>query len=132
MARNWEEFAEPGTPKIAELHVSLSPKGNVHLSRRAFEALGSPSHVVMLWEEDTDTIGLRSVPPRTINAFRVYNSHRSGAWRIHALRFMVKHDLQLDYSVRFPTAIMENGVLLLELRYRVRSQRFVRQLPKRG
>ena len=101
------------------------------LSRNAYEALGEPTHVEMLWEGDTDTIGLRSVPPRTLHAFKLYDSRRSGAWRFHALRFMVKHDLQLDYTVRFPTATIEDGVLLLELKYRVRSPRFVRPLPPR-
>jgi len=46
---------------------------------------------------------------------------------------MVKYEIQLDYTVRFPTATIEDGVLLLELKYRVRSPRFVRPLlPRTG
>ena len=101
------------------------------ISRNAYEAMGRPTHVVMLWDGETDTIGIRSVPPRTLNGFQLYAMNRSGAYRFHALRFMVKHDLQLDYTVRFPTATIEDGVLLLELKYRVRSPRFVRPLPPR-
>lgn len=96
------------------------------ISRNAYEALQRPTHVVLLWDGETDTIGIRSVPPRTVNGFQLYAMNRSGAYRFHALRFMVKYDLQLDCTVRFPTATIEDGVLLLELRYRVRSQRFVR------
>ena len=131
MARRWEEFDEPGTPKIAKLHVSMSPTGNILLSRNTYEAMDEPTHVVMLWENDTDSIGLRSVPPQTVNAFQLYATNRSGAYRFHALRFMIKHEIQLDYTVRFPTAAIEDGVLLLELKYRVRSPRFVRPLPPR-
>ncbi len=131
MARDWEEFAEPGTPRLAELHVSMSPSGNIMLSRNAYDALGKPTHVVLLWDADTNTIGIRTVPPRTLNAFRLYDSKRSGAYRFHVLRFMVKYEIQLDYTVRFPTAVIEDGVLLLELPYRVRSPRFVRPLPPR-
>ena len=131
MARTWEEFDEPGTPKIARLHVSMSPTGNMLISRNAYEALQRPTHVVMLWDGETDTIGIRPVPPRTVNAFQLYDSGRSGAYRFHALRFMVKHDIRLQYTVRFPTATIEDGVLLLELKYRVRSPRFVRPLPPR-
>ncbi len=131
MARSWEEFADPGTPRIAKLHVSMSPTGNVLISRNAYEALQRPTHVVMLWDAETDTVGIRPVPPRTINAFQLYYSGRSGAYRFHVLRFMVKYELQLDYIVRFPTATIEDGVLLLELKYRVRSPRFVRPLPPR-
>ena len=105
MARRWEEFADPGTPSIAELHVSMSPKGNIHLSRRSFEALGCPSHVVMLWDSDKDTAGILPVPPRTVNAFRVYPTHRSGAHRFHAQRFLKKYDIRLDYGVRSPHGI---------------------------
>ena len=101
------------------------------LSRNAYEALGQPTHVVMLFEEETSTIGIRPVPPRTLNAFQLYDSGRSGAYRFHALRFVQKHDIRLDQTVRFPTATIENGVLILELKYRVRSPRAVRPLPPR-
>lgn len=131
MARRWVEFADPGSPRIADLHVSMSPYGTMLLSRKAYEALGKPSHVVMLWDGDTDTIGLRPVPPRTLNAFKLYDSGRSGAYRFHALRFVTKYEIKLDYTVRFPTAAIEDGVLLLELKYRVRSPRAVRPVPPR-
>ena len=131
MARRWEEFDEPGTPRIAKLHVSMSPTGNMLIGRNAYEALQQPTHAVMLWDGETDTIGIRPVPPRTLNAFQLYATNRSGAYRFHALRFMVKYEIQLDYTVRFPTATIEDGVLLLELKYRVRSPRFVRPLPPR-
>ena len=101
------------------------------MSRKAYEALGKPSHVVMLWDGETDTIGLRPVPPRTLNAFKLYDSGRSGAYRFHALRFVTKYEIKLDYTVRFPTATIEDGVLLLELKYRVRSPRAVRPVPPR-
>ncbi len=101
------------------------------LSRNAYEALGQPTHVVMLWEGETDTVGIRPVPPQTVNAFELYYSGRSGAYRFHAMRFLLKHDIRLDYTVRFPTAAIEDGVLLLELKYRVRSPRFVRPVPPR-
>lgn len=121
MARQWEEFDEPGTPRIAKLHVSMSPTGTMFLSRNAYEAMRQPSHVVMLWDGGNDTVGIRPVPPRTLNAFRLYPTFSSGSHRFHALRFLVKHDIKLDYTVRFPTATIEDGVLILELPYRVRS-----------
>lgn len=105
--------------------------GTMLLSRNAYEALGRPGHVVMLWDGESDTIGLRPVPPRTLNAFRLYDAGRSGAYRFHALRFVTKYEIKLEYTVRFPTAAIEDGVLLLELKYRVRSPRYVRPLPPR-
>lgn len=131
MARDWEEFDEPSTPKISDLHVSMSPKGQVFLSRNAHDALEKPTHVVMLFEEKTSTIGIRPVPERTKNAFRLYPTFISGSYRFHTLRFIRKHDIQLDYTVRFPTAFVEDGVLLLELAYRVRSHHGVQPKKKR-
>lgn len=131
MARNWIEFEDPGTPRIADLHVSLSPSGTVLVSRNAYQALGEPSHIVMLWEPETRTIGLRPVPPHTLNAFKLYDSGRAGAFRFHALRFITKHKIDLEYTARFPTAAMENGVLTLELDHHVRSPRAARPLPER-
>jgi len=86
---------------------------------------------VLLWDGETDTIGIRPAPPPTVNAFRLYDSGRSGAYRFHALRFLLKYDIRLNYTVRFPTASIEDDVLLLELRHRVRSPRAVRPLPPR-
>src|ERR1043166_616475 len=131
MARDWEEFDEPSTPRIADLHVSLSPAGQVFLSRNAHDAMDKPTHVVMLWEEKTSTIGIRPVPPRTKNAFQLYPTNLSGSYRFHTLRFMKKHEIQLNYTVRFPTAAVEDGVLLLELKYRVRSQHSIGQINRR-
>ncbi len=131
MARDWEEFDEPSTPRIADLHVSLSPKGDFLVSRNAHEALGTPTHIVLKVEKKTSTIGIQPVPPSTKNAFKLYDSKRSGAFRFHALRFVVKYKLDLPYTVRFPTARMEEGILLLELKYKVRSPRAVRPLPPR-
>lgn len=131
MSRNWEEFSDPGTPRIADLHVSLSPSGTLLLSRKACQALGMPTHVVLLMETATSTIGIRPVPELTVNAFRLYDSGRSGAYRMHALRFLVKYDIKLPYTIRFPTAHIEDGVLLLEMKHRVRSPRASRPLPPR-
>jgi len=127
MARNWEKFTEPGTSKIAELHVSMQPSGTIMLGRRTHEAMECPTHVEMLWEDETSTIGLRSVPPRTLHAFRVYRMDARGNHRFHAQRFIDKHDIRLDQTVRFPTATVEDGVLLLELPYRVPSPKRVRR-----
>ena len=131
MPRVWEEFDEPSTPRIADLHVSLSPAGCFMLSRNAYEALGSPTHIVLKVEHATGTIGIQPVPPATKNAFKLYDSGRAGAYRFHALRFMVKYKLELKYTVRFPTARIEDDILLLELKHKVRSPRAVRPLPPR-
>lgn len=109
----------------------MSPQGSILVSRNAYEALDKPSHVVLLWDGETDTIGIRPVPPPTVNALRLYDSGRSGAYHFHALRFLTKYKIRLNYTVRFPTAAIEDGVLLLELRHRVRSPRAVRPLPPR-
>ncbi|MBK8467032.1 MAG: hypothetical protein IPL32_14520 [Chloracidobacterium sp.] len=127
MARKWEKFTEPGTPKIAKLHVSMQPSGTVMLSRRAYEAIESPTHIEMLWEDETCTIGLRSVPERTLHAFRVYRMDHRGTARFHAQRFIDKHDIRVEQTVRFPTAAIEDGVLVLELAYRVPSPRRARK-----
>ena len=101
------------------------------ISRNAYEALGRPGHVVMLWDAENDTVGIRPVPPRTLNAFKLYDSGRSGAYRFHALRFLVKYDIRLDYTARFPTATIEDGVLLPKLKYRARPPHAVRPVPPR-
>ena len=98
------------------------------LSSGASKLANALKQLHLKWDAATDTIGIRPVPPNTVNAFQLYPTNRSGAYRFHAMRFLIKYDTRLEYTVRFPNAAIENGVLVLELATRVRSYRAVRPL----
>ena len=124
MSRNWIEFTEPSPAGHEELYASLRTDGRLGLGKKTLKALDDPSHVVLLLEHETGCIGVRSAPPRAVNAMRVV---RSGpAAHVHAQRFVRRHDIRIDGTVRFPQAHMEDNTLVLDLHTRVSARK-----PKR-
>lgn len=102
-----------------QLYASINSIGNVIINRRAFEEMGRPDAVVLMYEPETETIGLKPVRPDADNAFPVFINGKSGHRRITCGPIVREHNLKIERTVRFPTARVEDGVLLLELKYRV-------------
>lgn len=124
MARNWKEFNEgPAMTSPNAIYASLNHRGDIVINRQAFAELKEPQAVILLFDPDTDTIGLRPANPLISNAFRVSAKGNCGHRLITARTFTRKYDFRVDGTVRFPTAAIEDGVLVLELRNRVKVDR---------
>ena len=120
MARKWKEFGlGPKGSTQNRIHVSLSKDGNLRLNKMAFAELGSPEAVKLLFEERTGTIGLTPTSPAMQNAYRTSYKEKSAGTRFSCRTFLKTNKIPHDTSVSFPTARVEEGVLLLELKYRV-------------
>ena len=126
MARKWKEFGlGPKGSTQHRIHVSLSKEGNLRLNKMAFAQLGSPEALKLMFEERTNTIGLTPTSPAMPNAYTTHYKERDAGTRFSCRTFLKTNGVKLDTSVTFPTARVEEGVLLLELKYRV-------PLPKDG
>ena len=122
MARNWIEY-KLGPRKVArgQLYASINSIGSVVINQATFDAMERPDAVALMYELETRTIGLKPVPPTADNAFPVFLNGKSGHRRITCGALLREHDLKIERTVRFPTVRVEDGVLLLELKYRVRA-----------
>ncbi|MBP9663833.1 MAG: hypothetical protein KBD94_04380 [Pyrinomonadaceae bacterium] len=126
MARRWVEFGlGPKGSTQHRIHVSASPDGILRLNKRAFEVLGSPAALALLFDPQTATIGLRPTSPDMPNAYRTNYKEKEAGTRFSCRTFFRANDIRLSSSISFPTARIEDGVLILELKYRV-------PLPKNG
>ena len=119
MAHRWTEFTEPGPTHGEELYCSLSKTGRLTLSRKSYEAFGRPEHIVLLYDDYTDSIGLRPAPAGAINAYRMQPTGGYGAYMTTIGRFLKKKDIRIDHTCRFPGAHIEADVLVLDLHTRV-------------
>lgn len=120
MARRWVEFGlGPKGATKHRIHVSASPSGIVRLNKMAFTELGSPAALALLFDEQTATIGLRPTSPDMPNAYRTNYKENEAGTRFSCRTFLRTHGIKLPSSVSFPTARIEDGVLILELKYRV-------------
>lgn len=119
MSRKWIEYSEPAPVGREELYVSLRPEGRMTFSEKTYKAVGEPAQVVLLWDPEGDAIGVRPASRNAVNAFTLQRAGRHGARLISCGRFLRKHDLRLDHTVRFPMAHVEDGILILDLHTRV-------------
>lgn len=119
MERQWEEFEHGPIQKHAErIHVSINPRGNLYLNRLAFEAMGKPESVVLLYDRRQSMIGLRAAPAGRENAFRLKRKDPgpSGNRVIYAANFCRFYHIKTAETLAFTTAeVDQQGVLILDL-----------------
>ena len=124
MERNWVEFNDvPCLVDRNAFYVSMNKRGDIVMNGYTFDAIDRPKAVIMLFDPDTSTIGVRPVSGLAPNAFPVRPRHNGSHQQIPARTFAVKHEIQIDGTVRFRTAKVENGILVLELRQMAKATR---------
>jgi len=119
MERDWEEYGKGPRRHWDKLYASLNWRGDIVFNRLVHEALGKPTHVVLLLERRTGTIGLRPCEPDAENAFRVRHNGSGSSRLVHCSSFLNEKGIKTELTTSFPTARIEHNVLLLELKYRV-------------
>ncbi|MBP9665265.1 MAG: hypothetical protein KBD94_11635 [Pyrinomonadaceae bacterium] len=120
MNRRWIEYSDGPANIIRpdQIYVSLSRRGEILINRKCFEEMERPEAVTLMFDSDTNTIGLRPAPADADSSFRMCEA-RCGARVVSSRGFIRKHNIRLSTKVRFPTARIEHGVLVLELRFGV-------------
>ena len=129
MARNWMGFDEFSDRRGADsTYVTMNHKGEIVINRYTFKTINEPDAVVMLFDPETDTIGLRPASPQMPNAFLVRLRTECGHRVICARPFAKKHDIRLDHTLRFREPVFEDGILILDLRNMINAARGPRKL----
>jgi hypothetical protein len=116
MSRNWDIYdrGHDRTPP-GGLYVSMNSKGEIVLNAAAFEKLGAPKAVTMMFDMETSTIGLRPTSPLMPNAHPVALKEGNRR-RVGAPGFVRKYDIKLDGTIKFRTPAIEDGILVLDLK----------------
>ena len=88
MTERWTEFqGRPNKAGPDEARVTLNPRGVLHLNKTAFEALGMPAAVKLMYEEDRRVIGLKPHDAKHANAFPVKQKDKWHNRVIHTASF---------------------------------------------
>jgi hypothetical protein len=117
MLTQWEVYKDGPTKSTRDrIHVTINHKGVLLLNRRAFELLGEPPAVVLMYDKVNSVIGIQSAYPKLPEAFPV-KSRAGYVWEIRAAPFCRHHRISLDRTMRFPDADLDSdNVLTLKLR----------------
>lgn len=112
----WKEFE--GRPNRVEKNVpriSLNKRGVLRLNSIAYDAIGSPAAVKLLFDEKEQVIGLKPDDIRRVNAFPV-KTRRDKARLIHALPFLRHFKIRIERTMLFDKVHIDHrGVVLLPL-----------------
>ena len=127
----WDEFTKTAPRRLPDrLHVSLNPKGEFVITIAVFEKLNSPEAVVLLYDRETQTIGVKTSRLDVPHALVIHKRHKRYNKVFRSKKFLEKHRLVLKHALQFPTAVIDtDGILILNLREAVAAAEMPR-LPR--
>ncbi len=117
MIEHWTEFE--GSPNRVDREtprVTLNSRGVMLLNRVAYDALGMPAAVKLLFDENRKVIGLKPEDIRRVNAFPVKQKDKFYNRTIHASPFCKHFGIRIERTVLFNEVdVTSEGVMKLEL-----------------
>lgn len=120
MDRQWRVYGTgPRAAKRDSIYVSMNYRGILLFNRKAFLELGSPEAVELLVDERNSSVGLRPAHPDLPHAYTIRTMHKGITYGFTCRKFCRDIGLKIDRTAQFPTARIEDGVLILELKYRI-------------
>ena len=117
MFRRWKEYqGVPNKFRKDNPHVTLSAKGVILMNMIAFDKMGGPASVTLLYDPASSVIGLKPTEPTAANAFPVKGKDNFRTRVIHAKPFVRHFNIETDRTIAFLTPeIDRDGVMLLDL-----------------
>lgn len=115
---NWENF-DDGEPHYSRdrIHVTISSFGKIYFNQKAFEALGSPDGVALMYERRKSVIGVRASTLHQSGAYRLRFRRKTDNGRIiSAINFCKRFSICPEETLAFPSAeVNKDGILILDL-----------------
>ena len=97
-------------------YVTIQRKGPFSFNRAAYELMGSPNAIELLYDRDEERIGFRPTSPDRPQAFPVRAQGKNSVTHIVAGQSFTKHyGLDTSLARRYPVR-MEDKILVLDLR----------------
>lgn len=118
LVKHWTKF--PGRPhgryRSEGLRVTMSPKGELYINEKAWDALGRPAFVELMFDRGRRMIGLAAADPRfNPEAFPVIHKSGTKGKIIRASAFCTHFLIKMARTGLFNEVDVENGVMTLAL-----------------
>jgi hypothetical protein len=113
----FETFKRQRMPVLADPAVTIQKRGNLSLNAPAYEALGSPKAVELLYDRERRLIALRATEPGTESAYVVRplsGNARVTSWLVAGMAFTMYYGIPTEVARRWVCRI-EDGMLVLDL-----------------
>ena len=119
MGRRWVEYQSVRNRQNDDrLHVTVNARGNIYFSRRALEALQMPEAVVLLFDIENKTIGVRRASVERRNSHQLTKKDSKGHGRIlYAADFLAHYGVRVTETLTFTSPELDDdGILVLSLK----------------
>lgn len=116
--KHWTPFrGKPNTSIRSDgIRVTLSPHGVIYMNSKAWDALGSPEAVELMFDPGRRVIGLKPIHPWEPYSFPVMHKNSANGKVIYASPFCVDINVRPKRTVVFNQAHMEeDGVMELPI-----------------
>lgn len=111
---NFEVFTKRMVPLVKQPFVTIQTRGIFSLNQSAFQAMGAPDAVELLYDRSARVIGLRPVPTTENHAYGVRGTNNGSSHVIAGTAFVRFYDIDTSVSRRWD-AYIEDGVLCIDL-----------------
>ena len=126
MGSNWVECPRDGVmPQYsARYSVTMNPMGDIAMSRRTWENMGSPGGFVMLFDKVNSRIGLKPSKHGMRNFYPAISVGVSGGRVVRGHRLTKEFGIKLPMTIQFQDLDTDDdGILILDLRTATISNR---------
>lgn len=110
----FEVFDRKGTPTTNKPWVTIQARGNFGLNRAAFEAMGKPEAVELLYDGDARRVGFRPTDPEALNAYPVRKQGGSDSYVLAGRAFTQYYSIDTTEARRYDADMM-GDILVIEL-----------------
>jgi hypothetical protein len=115
---NWEVFTKKMAPLGAKPSVTVQRKGILSFNQAAYDAMGSPKAVELLYDREARIIGIRAAAdPQADHAYtpRGAVNKDNGPYLVSGTAFVHHYGIDVTSSRRYH-ATVEDGVLCIDLK----------------
>lgn len=97
----FETFQRPTAPASGEPFVTIQARGNLGLNVAAYEALGEPQSVALLFNKAQNSFGLRAVDPHAPEAYPVSRQGTANSWTVSGRAFLKEYGVPVGEARRY-------------------------------
>jgi hypothetical protein len=111
---NFEVFTGRSSRRGAGPFVTVQRAGVLSLNRDAYQLLGKPEWVELLYDRGASLMGFRAAGTRVPHAYRVRSQKASSSVLVSGGAFTRHYGIPTDVARRYPAALSD-GVLVVDL-----------------
>ncbi|HWD37316.1 MAG TPA: hypothetical protein VG944_00580 [Fimbriimonas sp.] len=112
----YEVFKRQRVPRAQDPYVTIHRRGTIALNTPAWEALGSPAAVELLFDRESNVMALRPVNKGAAHAYRLrQNGTSASSYVLSGTAFFQYYGIPLLTEARRLAAQVEDGMVVVDL-----------------